>query len=62
MNLARRLAQLEKTDALKRDNRLAVRFEGPGSEESRQPTQEELDGAVEIMTIRFVEAWDGRPA
>ncbi len=60
-NLARRLEKLENTIAL-RSNRLVVRFEGPGSEEFRQPTQEEIDEAADVFTVRFVEARDGRPA
>ncbi len=62
MNLARRIARLEKTEALKRDNRVVLRFIGPGSEGLPQPTQEEIDDGIEIFTIRFVEAKDGRPA
>jgi hypothetical protein len=61
LNLSRRLAKLERTETLRRDLRAAVRFEGPGSEGLRQPTQEEVDGATKVITVRFVEALDGRP-
>jgi hypothetical protein len=62
MNLARRLAKLEKAEALTRDNRVVLRFEGPGSEGLPQPAQDKIDAGVEIFTVRFVEAKDGRPA
>jgi hypothetical protein len=35
---------------------------GPGSERFPQPAQEEIEEGIEIFTIRFVEAKDGRPA
>ena len=62
VHLARRVAKLEKTEALTRDNRVVLRFEGPGSERFPQPTQGEIDAGIEIFTIRFVAAKDGRPA
>jgi hypothetical protein len=55
MNLARRVAKLER---IKTDNelpRIVLRFEGPGSENMAQPTQNELDGNTEIVTICLVE-------
>lgn len=62
LNLARRLAKLEETIAPQRNNRLVLRFEGPGSEKFPQPTQQEIDAGIEILTIHIVEAKDGRPA
>jgi len=62
MNLGKRIARLENTEALVRDNRLLLRFVGPGSESFPQPTKEEIDSGAEIFTICFVEAKDGRPA
>ena len=55
MNLARRIAKLER---IKTDNQLprrVLRFEGPGSERMVQPTQEELEGNTEVVTICLVE-------
>ena len=60
-NLGRRIGKLEKSVALTRDNRLVLRFVGPGSEPLTQPTKEEIDNGAEIFTVRFVEAKDGRP-
>ena len=62
LNLVRRIAKLEKTEVLTRDNRVVLRFEGPGSEGFPQPTQEDIDRDTEILTVRFVETKDGRPA
>ena len=62
MNLARRIAKLEGADILRRDLRAVLRFEGPGSETFPKPTQEEIERAGQVITIRFVEAQDGRPA
>jgi hypothetical protein len=62
VNLTKRLARLEKTGALTRENRLVLRFEGTGSEHFLQPTQEDIDSGAEIFTLHFVEAKDGRPA
>ena len=62
MNLARRVAKLENAEARMRDNRLVLRFEGPGSEGFPKPTQDDLDRNTEILTVHFVEAKDGRPA
>ena len=62
MNLVRRIAKLEKIETMTRDNRLVLRFEGPGSEGLPQPTQGDRDRDTEILTVHFVEAKDGRPA
>lgn len=62
MNVARRLAKLEKAAAPIRGNQFVVRFEGPGSERMPQPTQEQMEDAVKVFTVRFVTAIDGRPA
>ena len=62
MNLARRLAKLEKTEALTRESRIVLRFEGPGSEDLPQPMKEELESATDVITIEFVEAKEGCPA
>ena len=55
MNLARRIAQLENTETMTRDNRLVLRFEGPGSEGFPEPTQGDRDRDTEILTVHFVE-------
>ena len=60
MNLARRIAKLEEAAAPMRNQRLVLRFEGPGSKGLPQPTKEELEGATDVMTVVFVEATDGR--
>jgi len=60
VNLRKRIAKLETTVVAKRDNRLILRFEGPGSEHMPQP--EATDDEAQVFTIRFVEARDGRPA
>ena len=62
LNLVRRIAKLEKTEVLTRDNRVVLRFEGPGCEGLPQPTQEDIERHTEILTVRFVAAKDGRPA
>ena len=62
MILARRISKLEKTATLIRENRLVLRFEGPGSERMPQPTKEEIAAGLEIFTVLLVEAKDGRPA
>jgi hypothetical protein len=61
VNLSRRLAKLERTEAY-RSARSVVRFEGPGSEGSRQPTKEAIETATRVFTVRLVEALEGRPA
>jgi len=38
-----------------------LRYEGPGSENMPQPTQEEM-AKFPVLTIRFVAPKDGRPA
>ena len=62
MNLVKRLAKLEKTFAPARVYRVVTRVTGPGSEKYPQPTQEEIDRASGVVTIRLVAAKDGRPA
>jgi hypothetical protein len=62
MILARRISKLERTVTLMRENRLILRFEGPGSKRMPQPTKEEIADGLEILTVRFVAAKDGRPA
>ena len=62
MILARRISKLEKTVTLMRENRLVLRFEGPGSERMPKPTKQEIADGLEILTVRFVAAKDGRPA
>jgi hypothetical protein len=62
MYLTRRIAKLEKSAVPIGDNRLILRFEGPGSERMPQPTKEEIADGLEIFTVRFVAAKDGRPA
>ena len=48
MNLARRIAKLERIKADTQFPRIVLRFEGPGSEDMRQPTQEELDATIRL--------------
>jgi hypothetical protein len=45
-----------------RENRLVLRFAGPGSERMPQPTKEEIADGLEVFTVRFVAAKDGKPA
>ena len=61
MILAKRIARLETLTAPIRENRVALRFVDPGSENSPQPTKEDIDSGVPILTVQFVEAKDGRP-
>src|SRR5262249_43151563 len=61
-DLARRIAKLEQAASVRRDNRLVLRFEGPGSEKFRQPTKEEIEAASDVLVLQFVAAKDGRPA
>jgi len=60
VNLRKHIAKLETSAVAKRDNRLILRIEGPGSE--RMPQPEANDDEALAFTIRFVEARDGRPA
>ena len=55
MNLANRIAKLEKIKTDKQIPRVVLRFEGPGSEDLVQPKQEELEWNTEVVTIRLVE-------
>ena len=62
IHLTRRITKLEKSAVLIGDNRLILRFEGPGNEGMPQPTKEEIADGLEIFTVRFIAAKDGRPA
>jgi hypothetical protein len=62
MILAKRIGRLEKLAAPIRENRIVLRYEGPGSEHCPQPTKEDIDSGVPIVTVQFVEAKDGHPA
>ena len=53
--LRTRLARLECRMIPRRPPRIVVRFEGPGSERFRQPTQEEMD-ECRVMVVRFVKS------
>jgi len=55
MNLARRIAKLERIKTDRQLPRVVLQFEGPGSEDFAQPTEDELDGNFEIVTICLVE-------
>jgi hypothetical protein len=59
--ISRRLRKLEERFAPQAENRLVVRFEGPGSEGLPQPQPEDIDEHTEVLVIRFVSAQDGRP-
>jgi hypothetical protein len=61
-NLGRRIGKLEKSVALTRDNRLVLRFVGATSEGMPQPTKEDMENGLEVFTVCFVAAKDGRPA
>jgi hypothetical protein len=54
------IARLERWLAPKRERRIVVQYEGPGSERFPQPTQQEME-ENSVITVRFVEAKDGRP-
>jgi hypothetical protein len=60
--LARRILRLQRQFVPRKRPRVVYRFEGPGSEGHRQPTQEELEQANQVITLVFVPAKDGRPA
>ena len=55
MNLANRIAKLERIKTDKQLPRVVFRFEGPGSENMLQPREDELDGNIEVVTICLVE-------
>ena len=55
MNLARRVAKLERIKTDRQMPRVVLRFEGPGSEDMAQPREDELDGNTEVVTICLVE-------
>jgi hypothetical protein len=60
--LGRRLNRVESALIPRQDLRIVVRYEGPGSERLRQPTEEEIRKAWRVLTVRFVAARDGRPS
>jgi len=62
MILVRRISKLEEANAPVRENRLVLRFTGPGSDRLPQPTRHDMDSGVEILTVCFVAAKDGQPA
>ena len=62
MNLAKRIVKLEESVTLTRENRLVLHFVDSGSEGTTQPTNDDIDNGVEIFTVCFVAANDGRPA
>lgn len=62
MNLARRIVKLEAFVTLTRENRLVLRFVGSRSEGTTQPTNDDIENGVEIFTVCFVAAKDGRHA
>jgi len=55
MNLARRVAKLERIKTDKQLPHVVLRFEGPGSEDIVQPSKDELEGNTEVVTICLVE-------
>jgi hypothetical protein len=59
-SLVRRLNQVERILAPRKDLRMVVLFEGPGSEHFPRPTEEEI-GENKVLVVQFVEARDGRP-
>jgi hypothetical protein len=58
--LGKRLRKLEERFASQVENRIVVRFEGPGSEGLPQPRAEDIDENMRILVVRFVSAQDGR--
>jgi hypothetical protein len=62
VNLARRIVKLEQSATLTLENRLVLRFADSGSKGTTQPTKDDIDNGVEIFTVCFVAAKDGRPA
>ena len=52
---------LPKSVTLTRDNRLVLRFVGPGSEGIPQASKEDIDDGAEVFTVCLVAAIDGRP-
>jgi hypothetical protein len=59
--LLRRLDRVERTLAPQKENRMVLRFEGPGTEHFPKPSVEGIDER-DILTVVFVEARDGRRA
>jgi hypothetical protein len=62
VNLVKRIVKLEESVTLALENRLVLRFVDSGSEGTTQTTNDEIDNGVEIFTVCFVAAEDGRPA
>jgi hypothetical protein len=58
--LLRRLSQIENALVPRQIYRVVLRYVGPGTEQSRQPTEEELREANIILNIRSIPARDGR--
>jgi hypothetical protein len=59
MNFTKRVAKLEQLMVPKRQARVVLRYEGPGSERFLRSTQKEMDGN-RVVVLRFVEARNGR--
>jgi hypothetical protein len=59
--ISRRLRKLEERFAPQAENRIVVRYEGPGSEGLPQPREEDIGENTKIIVVRFVSAQDGRP-
>jgi len=56
LNLARRLAKLEKSAAPTQESRIVVVVEG-----CEQPPEEELAQATQVIVVRFVKPADVQP-
>ncbi|HUA85864.1 MAG TPA: hypothetical protein VMB85_18520 [Bryobacteraceae bacterium] len=61
MNFTKRIAKLELLMVPKRQPRIVLRYEGPGSERFPQPAQEALGEARLVLAVQFVPGQDGRP-
>lgn len=61
MNFTKRVAKLEQLLVPKRRPRIVIRYAGPGTEHFLQPTAEDIADSMGVITLRFVEARDGRP-
>jgi hypothetical protein len=59
--LLRRLGQVESALVPRKQYRIVMRYEGPGSERFTEPTEAEIRVATQILNIKFVSARDGRP-
>ena len=58
MKLTKRVALLERIALPGDQQRIVIRFVGPGSENLTQPTEEDMRCGTPIITVQFVE---GRP-